>query len=61
MDAPLYERLPGVVTILHSIQIPQLPDQKIKFPDGQEKSIGAGATACKYPHDLVNEKSYNIS
>lgn len=49
MDAPLYERLPGVVTILHSIQIPKLADQKLKFPDGKEKEIGAGATACKVP------------
>ncbi|KAJ5565191.1 hypothetical protein N7513_001433 [Penicillium frequentans] len=45
MDTPFYERLPGEVTILHSIRIPNLPDQKIKFPDGKEKSIGAGATA----------------
>ncbi|KAJ5782869.1 hypothetical protein N7457_004643 [Penicillium paradoxum] len=45
MDTPFYERLPGEVTILHSIRIPNVPDQKIKFPDGKEKSIGAGATA----------------
>ncbi|KAJ5747290.1 uncharacterized protein N7511_008986 [Penicillium nucicola] len=45
MDTPFYERLPGEVTILHSIQIPNVPDQKIKFPDGKEKTIGAGATA----------------
>ncbi|ETS77215.1 hypothetical protein PFICI_11089 [Pestalotiopsis fici W106-1] len=44
MDTPFYERLPGEVTVLHSIQIPKIPDQKIKFPDG-EKEIGAGATA----------------
>lgn len=47
MDTPFYERLPGEVTILHSIKIPNLPDQKIKFPDGSGKSVGAGATACK--------------
>ncbi|KAJ5087123.1 Taurine catabolism dioxygenase TauD/TfdA [Penicillium angulare] len=45
MDTPFYERLPGEVTILHSIRIPNLPDQKIKFPDGSTKAIGAGATA----------------
>jgi hypothetical protein len=47
MDIPFYERLPGEVTILHSIRSPNLPDQKIKFSDGQEKQIGAGATACE--------------
>ena len=50
MDTPFYERLPGEVTILHSIKIPNLPDQKIKFPDGSEKPVGAGATACKLRH-----------
>ncbi|KAI4594916.1 hypothetical protein KJ359_007439 [Pestalotiopsis sp. 9143b] len=45
MDTPFYERLPGEVTVLHSIQIPTIPDQKIKFPDGTEKEVGAGATA----------------
>ncbi|KAH7000589.1 alpha-ketoglutarate dependent xanthine dioxygenase [Ilyonectria destructans] len=45
MDTPFYERLPGEVTILHSIQIPKVPDQKIKFPDGTEKTVAAGATA----------------
>lgn len=48
MDTPFYERLPGEVTVLHSIRIPALPDQKIKFPDGTDKSIGAGSTACTY-------------
>jgi hypothetical protein len=52
MDAPLYERFPGVVTILHSVQSSKLPDQKIKFPDGNEKTVGAGATACKYDRKL---------
>ncbi|KAJ5128495.1 Taurine catabolism dioxygenase TauD/TfdA [Penicillium atrosanguineum] len=47
MDTPFYERLPGEVTILHSIRIPNMPDQKIKFPGGKEKQIAAGATACK--------------
>ncbi|KAJ5157222.1 uncharacterized protein N7482_008322 [Penicillium canariense] len=45
MDTPFYERLPGEVTILHSIRMPNMPDQKIKFPDGEEKQIAAGATA----------------
>ncbi|KAI1339805.1 alpha-ketoglutarate dependent xanthine dioxygenase [Xylariaceae sp. FL0016] len=45
MDAPLYERLPGYVTTLHSLKIPELPDQKIRFPDGEIMPIAAGATA----------------
>ncbi len=45
MDTPFYERLPGEVTILHAVQVPQLPDQKLSFPDGSEESIAAGATA----------------
>ncbi|RDW75729.1 alpha-ketoglutarate dependent xanthine dioxygenase-3 [Coleophoma crateriformis] len=45
MDAPLYERYPGEATILHCIKMPKLPDQKLKFPDGKEKTIAAGATA----------------
>ena len=48
MDTPFYERLPGEVTILHSIRIPNVPDQRIKFPDGKEKVVGAGATACEF-------------
>lgn len=47
MDTPFYERLPGQVTILHCIRLPALPDQKIKFPDGKEKTVAAGATACR--------------
>ncbi|GME31363.1 Alpha-ketoglutarate dependent xanthine dioxygenase [Neofusicoccum parvum] len=45
MDTPLYERLPGEVTILHGVQIPKVPDQKIKFENGEEKTIAAGSTA----------------
>lgn len=47
MDAPLYDILPGRVTILHSLENPESPDQKIKFQDGSYMTIGAGATACK--------------
>lgn len=47
MDTPFYERLPGEVTVLHAVKVPNLPDQRLKFPDGKEKSIAAGATACK--------------
>lgn len=46
MDAPLYETLPGVATVLHAVQVPDLPDQRIAFDDGQELGIAAGATAC---------------
>lgn len=63
MDTPFYERLPGEVTILHAIQVPDLPDQKLKFPDGVEKVIGAGATACKQVHNVtvVNICTSNLS
>jgi hypothetical protein len=54
MDTPFYERLPGEVTILHSIRSPNLPDQKIKFPDGKEKVVGAGATACEC-HEIIQQ------
>lgn len=47
MDAPLYENLPGIATVLHSIEVPDLPDQRIMFPTGQEMAIAAGATACR--------------
>jgi hypothetical protein len=57
MDTPFYERLPGEVTILHSIRIPNGPDQKIKFPDGKEKQIGAGATACEWKLPLTSSMS----
>lgn len=46
MDAPLYENLPGVATVLHAVQVPDLPDQRLAFDDGQELEIAAGATAC---------------
>ncbi|WYZ35462.1 hypothetical protein EsH8_X_000109 [Colletotrichum jinshuiense] len=45
MDTPFYERLPGEVTVLHAVKVPNLPDRRLKFPDGKEKSIAAGATA----------------
>ncbi|KAF4773743.1 TfdA family Taurine catabolism dioxygenase TauD [Colletotrichum scovillei] len=45
MDTPFYQRLPGEVTVLHAVKVPNLPDQKLKFPDGKEKSIAAGSTA----------------
>jgi alpha-ketoglutarate-dependent taurine dioxygenase len=47
MDAPLYESLPGIATVLHAVQVPSLPDQRLAFDDGQESDIAAGATACK--------------
>ncbi|KAK8038315.1 sulfonate dioxygenase [Apiospora phragmitis] len=45
MDAPLYERLPGYVTSLHSLKNPDLPDQKLRFTTGEVLPIPAGATA----------------
>lgn len=46
-DAPLYENLPGKVTLIHAVVVPKLPDQKIKFQNGQEMTVQAGSTACK--------------
>lgn len=47
-DAPLYENLPGKVTLIHGLVVPKLPDQKIKFADGEVLNLQAGSTACKY-------------
>lgn len=47
-DAPLYESLPGKVTLIHALVVPELPDQKIKFDDGEYMSVQAGSTACKF-------------
>lgn len=47
MDAPLYENLPGFVTAIHAIDVPDLPDQELQFPRAQSMPIAAGATACK--------------
>ncbi|RDW91643.1 alpha-ketoglutarate dependent xanthine dioxygenase-2 [Coleophoma crateriformis] len=44
MDAPLYESLPGFVTSIHAIEVPQVPDQQLQFPGGQSMPIAAGAT-----------------
>ncbi|KAI7472393.1 hypothetical protein KC351_g11650 [Hortaea werneckii] len=45
MDAPLYENLPGFATVLHALEVPEVPDQKLAFPDDREMDIAAGATA----------------
>jgi xanthine dioxygenase len=47
MDAPLYETLPGLATVLHAIEVPKLADQRLAFDDGVEMDIAAGATACE--------------
>ena len=52
MDAPLYENLPGFATVLHAIEVPELPDQKFRFLSGKEMDIAAGATACEYIYEL---------
>lgn len=46
MDAPLYEKLPGQVTTLHCLEIPELPDQNLRFADSSTMNVAAGATAC---------------
>ncbi|KAK8163465.1 alpha-ketoglutarate dependent xanthine dioxygenase [Phyllosticta citribraziliensis] len=51
MDMPLNGNLPGFVTTIHCVQAPDLPDQKIKFPD-QDLPIPAASTACKYSIDV---------
>lgn len=61
MDTPFYERLPGQVTILHCIRLPALPDQKIKFPDGKEKTVAAGATACEFNTSLCDDKRNKVT
>ncbi|EFX05492.1 sulfonate dioxygenase [Grosmannia clavigera kw1407] len=46
LDAPLYERYPGKVTIISCQETPgYLPDQKIVFEDGSVKSVYPGGTA----------------
>ncbi|CAK4032189.1 alpha-ketoglutarate dependent xanthine dioxygenase [Lecanosticta acicola] len=45
MDAPVYENLPGFATVLHCVEAPELPDQKMSFPTGIGMDIAAGATA----------------
>lgn len=44
MDAALYETLPGVVTSLHAISVPDVPAQHLQFPSGAHMSVAAGAT-----------------
>jgi hypothetical protein len=46
MDAPLYERLPGRVTVIHGILVPTGQDQKVVFEDGKVLPVAPGATAC---------------
>jgi len=48
MDAPLYEKLPGQVTTLHCLEIPELSDQRLRFADGSTMPVAAGATACMH-------------
>ncbi|KAH7388893.1 alpha-ketoglutarate dependent xanthine dioxygenase [Cadophora sp. MPI-SDFR-AT-0126] len=45
MDMPCYETLPGKVTLIHGIEIPKAPDQKVVFEDGSILPLTAGATA----------------
>ncbi|KAI6825631.1 hypothetical protein KC340_g10674 [Hortaea werneckii] len=45
MDAPLYENLPGFATVLHALEVPDVPDQKLAFPDDKQMDVAAGATA----------------
>ena len=49
MDMPCYETLPGKVTLIHGIEIPRAPDQKVFFEDGSILPLAAGATACTCP------------
>ncbi len=60
MDTPFYARLPGEVTILHAVKVPNLADQKLKFPDGQEVEIAAGATACTDRHHQHQQAVLNV-
>lgn len=48
-DAPLYEVLPGKVTLIHALVVPTgLGEQRIVFEDGGGTlELQAGATACE--------------
>ncbi|KAJ4358785.1 uncharacterized protein N0V89_003369 [Didymosphaeria variabile] len=56
MDAALYENLPGIVTSLHAIEVPEVPAQKLQFPDGETMDVAAGATLCE--HTSPSKLSY---
>lgn len=58
MDAPLYENLPGFATVLHALEVPEVPDQKLAFPDGREMNIAAGATACTSAQFYLRRRSF---
>ncbi|RDW81910.1 hypothetical protein BP6252_03022 [Coleophoma cylindrospora] len=45
MDMPCYQTLPGKVTLIHGIVIPDRPRQKIVFENGGGLPVDAGATA----------------
>ncbi|KAE9971116.1 hypothetical protein EG328_010693 [Venturia inaequalis] len=44
MDAPLYENLPGFVTSIRAVEVPNIPRQKLQFPNNTSMEISAGAT-----------------
>ncbi|KAJ0299207.1 hypothetical protein Brms1b_013216 [Colletotrichum noveboracense] len=60
MDTPFYQRLPGEVTVLHAVKVPNLPDQKLNFPDGKEK-IFSGARAFQLLTPAEQEFALNTT
>jgi hypothetical protein len=50
MDAALYETLPGIVTSLHAIEVPEVPKQQIHFPGRESMGVAAGATLCEHTY-----------
>ncbi|RMZ08226.1 hypothetical protein D0864_01794 [Hortaea werneckii] len=61
MDAPLYENLPGFATVLHALEVPDVPDQKLAFSDGREMNIAAGATACARNFELLSVEEQDFA
>jgi len=44
LDNPLYERLPGKVTVMHSLVVPDSPPQRVVFENGDVLPLAAAAT-----------------
>lgn len=53
MDAALYENLPGYVTSLHAIEVPEVPKQRLQFSEDETMDVPAGATLCECMSSLT--------
>ncbi|KAH7028929.1 alpha-ketoglutarate dependent xanthine dioxygenase [Microdochium trichocladiopsis] len=45
LDAPLYERLPGRVTLIHGVKVPTGQTQRIELESGENLHVAPGASA----------------